>query len=198
MVVIVVMCLHMLTHSFSLSGCLHHHVCVQVKCAHFSYAGSWTPSLSHLPSLALLDLSHNWTGHPTSHIFPPSWCLVTNGLVRAIAACTSLTSLDLSFTHANAEQLLTLAQGLQRLRELTLYGAPVAVATLRAVEAAAPRLHVRAHGGVVVEEVPGVLPGRPSRAHRRGGRRRHDVASVRARDPKGAVGVVADDGGVTS
>lgn len=150
--------------------------------------------LARLPALAALDLSHNWTGHPTSHIFPPSWCLVTNGLVRAVAACSGLTSLDLSFTHANSEQLLSVVQGLPLLRELTLYGTPVAAATLRAMETAAPRLHVRAHGGGAVEEVP--AGGRPSRGHRRGGRRRSEAASVVALRDKVAAVVV--DGVVTS
>lgn len=166
-----------------------------MKCCHFSYTGSWASVLSRLPLLASLDLSHNWTGHPTSHIFPPSWCLVTNGLVRAIIACTHIVSLDLSFTHANSEQLCTLVHGLPRLRELSMYGTPVAATTLRALEAAAPRLHVRAHRGGAAEEVP--TGGRPTRAHRRGGRRRPDMGPVVALRHKGAA-VVMEEGVVTS
>lgn len=166
---------------------------LQVKCAHFSYTGSWTSVLATLPNLVSLDLSHNFTGHPTSHLFPPSWCLVTNSLVRAMVACTALQSLDLSFTHANTEQLRTLASGLPRLQELTLFGVVVGPSTLRALEAAAPRLHVRAHAFGGVEEVPGV-PGRVGRGHRRGGRRRAESVALVLRDK----GVASVEGIVTS
>ncbi len=143
---------------------------LQVKCAHFNYAGYWAGVLRTLPSLVSLDLSHNWTGHPTSPLFPPSWCLVTNGLVRAIVACSGLRRVDLSFTHANDEQLWALVRGLPGLRELVLHGMPVGGGTLAAVEREAPRLFVAGSGGgwggcVVVEEGVGGRGGR-----RRGGR----------------------------